>query len=39
MLCGLEVKSEQVSLESFVKYGELFHCPDIGRECQNREDL
>ena len=42
MPCRVEVKSEQMSLESFTEDGEWLCCPDIGREflpplrCQNR---
>ena len=45
MLCGVEVKSEQLNLESFAEDGEWFCCPDIGPEfvpplrCQNRKEL
>ena len=45
MLCGVEVKSEQMSLESFAEDGEQFRCPGVGREvdppprCRNREEF
>ena len=45
MLCGFEVKSEQMSLESFVEGRERLCCPDVGREfvpplrLQNREQF
>ena len=45
MLCGVEVKSEQVSLESFIEDGKWLCCPDFGQEFfppqrrQNREEL
>ena len=45
MLCGVEVKSEQMSLKSFAEDGEWFCRPDFGWEfipllrCQNREEL
>ena len=32
MLCGVKVKSEEMSLESFAEDGEGFHCPDTGPE-------
>ena len=32
MLCWVEVKSEQMSLESSVEDGERFRCADVGRE-------
>ena len=44
MLCRVEVKSEQASLESFAEDGEWLCCPDIGWEFippvsrQNREE-
>ena len=32
MVCRVEVKSKQRSLESFAGDGVRLHCPDIGRE-------
>ena len=32
MLCGVEVKTEQMSLESIAEDAEWFRCPDIYRE-------
>ena len=45
MLCGVGVKSEQMSLEYFAEDGEWFCCPKVGREFvpplkrQNREEF
>ena len=44
MLCGVEVKSEQLSLEYSAEDRERLCCPDVGREfvpplrLQNREE-